>query len=112
MSASRHIVTAEEAGIALRTFDDIADAIGAGLSVDGLLFTEDDLGPQFFDLRTRLAGEALQKFVNHRVRVAIVIGTPASHGERFVELVREHTTHPMVRFFPTHDDARSWLQAT
>ena len=36
--------------------------------------------------------------------VAIFLG-----GERFVELAREHSTHPMVRFFQTQDAARTWL---
>lgn len=31
-----------------------------------------DLGDDFFRLRTRIAGEVLQKFVNYQLRVAIV----------------------------------------
>jgi hypothetical protein len=110
MNEERHILTACESGISIRTFGDISDAIGACLSADGLILTEDDVGPQFFDLRTGLAGEAMQKFVNYRVRVAIVVSTPESYGERFVELAREHSTHPMVRFFETQDAARTWLR--
>jgi hypothetical protein len=34
----------------------------------------------------------MQKFVNYRVRVAVVVPTPEFHGERFVELAREHRT--------------------
>jgi hypothetical protein len=106
------IVTAAESGLSLRTSGDISDVISACLSADGLILAEDAVGPQFFDLRTGFAGEALQKFVNYRVRVAIVVATPASHGERFVELVREHATHPMVRFFATEEGARAWLHTT
>ena len=111
MSNERRILIARDAGIAIRTLGDVADAIGASLGADGLLLTEEDLGPAFFDLRSGLAGEAMQKFVNYRVRVALVIATPESHGERFVELVREHRTHPMVRVFETEDAARAWLHA-
>jgi hypothetical protein len=110
MHDERRILTAGESGISLRTFDDIGGAIGACLSADGLILTEDALGPRFFDLRTGLAGEALQKFVNYRVRVAIVVSNPDLHGERFVELVHEHSTHPTVRFFATQDAARTWLR--
>ena len=81
-----------------------------GVGADGLILTEEDLGPLFFDLRSGLAGDALQKFVNYRVHVAIVVPTPQSHGERFVELAREHSKHPMVRFFATEDAARAWLR--
>jgi hypothetical protein len=109
MSEDRPIIIARESGISIRTSGGISDAIGACLRADGLILTEDDLAPEFFDLRTGFAGEALQKFVNYRVRVAIVVTEPKSHGERFAELAREHSTHPMVRFVATEDAARAWL---
>jgi hypothetical protein len=111
MGSELRILIARDAGISIRTLGDVADAIGASLGADGLILTEGDLGPSFFDLRTGLAGEAMQKFVNYRVRVAVVVPTPESHGERFVELAREHRTHPMVRMFETQDAARAWLHA-
>lgn len=109
--SERRILIARDVGVAIRTPGDVADAIGTSLGADGLLLTEADLGPSFFDLRSGLAGEAMQKFVNYRVRVALVIPAPESHGERFVELVREHRTHPMVRIFDAEDAARAWLSA-
>lgn len=65
--------------------------------------------PQFFNLRTGFAGEMLQKFVNYRAKLAIVVADPQAHGERFAELVYEHQAHPHVRFFTSEADARSWL---
>ena len=76
----------------------------------GLIISEDDLGQDFFDLRTGLAGELIQKFVNYRTRLAIVIATLDGHGERFSELAREHATHPTVRFVRNLDDAMRWMQ--
>jgi len=38
------------------------------------------LGAGFFDLRTRIAGEFLQKFVTYGMRVAIVGDVPAEHA--------------------------------
>jgi hypothetical protein len=82
-------------------------------SFDGstLLLLEDDLGPAFFDLRTGLAGELLQKFVNFRIPLAIVVPSPQKYGDRFKELAHEHRSHPVVRFFATEDEARAWLKA-
>lgn len=82
-------------------------ALGEGKN----LLLEEDLGAAFFDLRTGLAGELLQKFVNYRLPVAIVVASPGIHGDRFVELFREHRSHPLVRFFSTEADAREWLLA-
>jgi hypothetical protein len=39
---------------------------------DHLIVHEKNIVPAFFDLKTRLAGEVLQKFSNYRVRLAIV----------------------------------------
>ncbi len=37
-----------------------------------IIVYEHNLNPAFFDLKTRLAGEILQKFSNYRVRLAVV----------------------------------------
>jgi Domain of unknown function (DUF4180) len=111
MSRERRILVASESGISIRSFKDIPDAIGACLEADGLILTEDDLAPEFFDLRTGMAGELLQKFVNYGLRVAIVLPNPEAHGERFTELAYEHRSHSVVRFVRSRDEADDWLQA-
>jgi hypothetical protein len=108
MNPAPKIVIASDHGISIRCRDDISDAVGASLG-RGLILTEGDLGPDFFDLRTGLAGELIQKFVNYRVRVAIILPMPAAHGERFAELAHEHATHPTVRFVHSIDEAIQWM---
>lgn len=39
---------------------------------DRLIIHEQNLNADFFDLKTRLAGEVLQKFSNYRVKIAVV----------------------------------------
>jgi Domain of unknown function (DUF4180) len=89
----------------------ISDAVAAGMGEGGLVLSEADLASAFYDLRSGLAGELFQKFVNYRVPLALVISDPAGHGERFAELAREHRNHPLVRIFPDHDAAAEWLTA-
>ena len=89
--------------------DDIAAALGASIDGGGLILDEARLAPEFFELRTGLAGEVLQKFTNYRARLAIVIVDPAAYGSRFSELVYEHRTHAAVRFFESEQLARRWL---
>lgn len=110
MSEEHNIVIAAEAGIAIRSMRDIADAIGACFGADALLLTEAELGPAFFDLKSGLAGELLQKFVNYRMRVAIVVPDPAVHSTRFRELAYEHQSHPLIRFVRSQDEADAWLR--
>jgi hypothetical protein len=88
---------------------DIGSALTAGMDGGGLLIDEADLGPDFFDLRTGLAGEVFQKFTNYRVRLAIVVADSSAYGSRFSELIHEHRAHGAVRFFATEQLARRWL---
>jgi Domain of unknown function (DUF4180) len=96
-------------GISIRSFSDIPDAIAACFGTAGLILTEDDLAPEFFDLRTGLAGELFQKAMNYKVRIAIVLPDPKAYGERFSELAYEHASHEAIRFFRSKDEAIDWL---
>lgn len=89
---------------------DISDAVTKGMEEGGLVVKEEDLSPIFFDLRSGLAGELLQKFVNYRVPLALVVKDPSSHGKRFEELARELRTHAKVRIFPAHEAAAAWVE--
>jgi len=73
------------------------------------MLTEQDFGPDFYDLKTGLAGELFQKVVNYRGRLAIVIRNPRAYGDRFGELAYEHRRHPHVRFFAERAPALQWL---
>ncbi|HMN46270.1 MAG TPA: DUF4180 domain-containing protein [Povalibacter sp.] len=95
--------------INVRSFADISDVVACGLEHGGLVLYESSLGPEFFDLRTGIAGEMMQKFVNYRIPLAIVLAAPEGHGERFCELVREHRNHPLVRFFLSRAEAGEWV---
>ncbi|HWN99047.1 MAG TPA: DUF4180 domain-containing protein [Blastocatellia bacterium] len=109
MSEERKIVVASESGIAVRSFGDVSDALGACLGSDGLILTENELAREFFDLRNGLAGELFQKFINYKLRVAIVLPDPNAYGERFSELAYEHASHSMIRFVCSRDEADAWL---
>ena len=97
MNPVRNIVIAAESGIAIRSIEDIAEALGACLGTAGLILTEDDLAQEFFELRSGLAGELFQKFINYRIPVAIVLPDPNAYGVRFSELAYEHSSHPLIR---------------
>ena len=106
----RVIVTASESGVVLRDLDSLNELMGAVYGADGLLLTESDLAPEFFDLRSGLAGEALQKFTNYRVRVAIVVPDPGRYGPRVAELAFEHRRHNLIRFVASEAEALEWLR--
>lgn len=111
MNENHKIIVASDSGIAIRTFGDISDALSASFGSAGLILTEADLAPEFFDLRSGLAGELFQKFTNYRLRLALVVPEPEVYGERFSELAYEHRSHTMIRFVPTQEEAQTWLNS-
>src|SRR5262249_24774711 len=111
MNEERGILVATDLGISIRSFSDISDALGVCLGAEGLILTEKDLAREFFDLRSGLAGALFQEFINYKIRVAIVLPDPQAYGERFGELAYEHTSHGMIRFIRSEDEARAWLSA-
>ncbi|MDL2344203.1 DUF4180 domain-containing protein [Deinococcus sp. MIMF12] len=105
------IKAAGELGVGIRSLSDVFHLIGATWGLDGLILTEADLGPEFFELRGGLAGELFQKLTNSRLRTALVLPDFAAHGERFAELAHEHAAHPLIRFVSTEAEAWAWLTA-
>ena len=89
--------------------DDISAALAASVEQGGLVIDEKQLSADFFDLKTGLAGLVLQKFVNYRTKLAVIVRDPSGYGARFSELAYEHRTHPTVRFFNSEQPARQWL---
>ena len=63
----------------------------------------------FFDLRTGLAGEILQKFSNYRMRLAIVGDFSHLQSRSWRDFIRESNRGKMVCFVPTVEEAISAL---
>lgn len=95
--------------IGIQSASDISAALTASVERGGLVIDEKNLTPDFFDLKTGLAGQVLQKFVNYRTKLAIIVRDASVYGGRFGELVHEHRVHPTVRFFNAEQSARQWL---
>ena len=110
MNPATRVVIASEANIKIRSIQDVPDVIGAVFGADGLLLSELELSPEFFDLSTGIAGEFFQKFTNYQIRVGIVLEHPEAYGQRFNELILEHRRHNLIRFFDSVEAARTWLE--
>jgi hypothetical protein len=103
--------TYQTAQVAIRSTRDIDVALIASLERGGLILSEEELCPEFFELRLGLAGEVFQKFVNYKGLLAIVVPDSLAYGERFSELMYEHRQHPCVQFFPDRVEAQKWLNS-
>ena len=77
-----------------------------------LLLDAGALPAAFFDLRTGVAGEVVQKLVNYGIRMAAVVPDLAAHPPRFRQFAREANRGAQFRFFPTRAEAVAWLAST
>ena len=103
-------LVASEAAISIRSLRDISSAIGATFGTSGLMLTEADLVPEFFDLKTGLAGELFQKFTNYQLRLVLIVADPQRYGDRFNEPALEHRSHKNIRIVHTREEADAWMQ--
>ena len=71
----------------------------------------ENLSADFYDLSSGLAGAILLKFVNYRLKVAVVL-TPQLVGQgKFHEMVIETNRGSDFRVFYERASAESWLQS-
>jgi hypothetical protein len=72
---------------------------------DGVILPARVLPPAFFDLKTGLAGEMLQKFSNYRVQLAIVGDFSAYPGRSLQDFMRESNQRGQVVFADSREAA-------
>jgi hypothetical protein len=76
-----------------------------------LLLDRPALPAEFFDLRTGLAGELVQKLTNYGIRMAGIVPDLAAQPARFQEFAREANAGRQFRFFATRPEAVAWLES-
>lgn len=76
---------------------------------DAIILHTKNISPLFFDLKSGIAGEVLQKFSNYRVRLAIAGDFSGYTAKSFVDFVRESNKVKQVNFVGTIEEALSVL---
>ncbi|MEC2346112.1 DUF4180 domain-containing protein [Paenibacillus barengoltzii] len=74
-----------------------------------LIVYAEALSADFFNLRTGLAGEILQKFVNFSLRTALVVTDGSLIKGRMKELLAESKRGNTLRVFASQAEAEKWL---
>jgi hypothetical protein len=65
---------------------------------DGIMIHEKNLSPQFFDLKTGIAGEILQKFSNYRMQLFIIGDFDKYPGKSIRDFIYESNKGKQVNF--------------
>jgi hypothetical protein len=91
--------------------NDVLDLLALGGEHETNLFflKETDFDAAFYDLKSGLAGEIVQKFSNYRVRAVIVGSFGSVRSKRFQEFMAESNKGNQLRFMQEKDAALQWL---
>ena len=76
-----------------------------------VLFHQENLSPDFFDLKTGLAGAVLQKCANYYIKAAAVVDFDSIQSERFKELISECNKGSQFHFYSDRSTAETWLMS-
>ena len=74
-----------------------------------VLYKDCRLDESFFRLSSKLAGEVLQKFVNYKMRLAIVGDFSHYTSKPLRDFICESNKGSQVGFWPTEEEALAWL---
>jgi hypothetical protein len=74
-----------------------------------LIVYKETLHSDFFDLKSRLAGEILQKFSNYRMRLAIVFDFSGIKSRSLNDFIRESNKGRLICFVSSREEALAKL---
>ncbi|MDP4224059.1 MAG: DUF4180 domain-containing protein [Bacteroidota bacterium] len=91
--------------------DDILDLIVEARSngSDFLILHKENLHYDFFDLKTGVAGEILQKFSNYRMKLAIIGDFSAYTSKSLLAFISESNRGGVIRFVASLNEVLSGL---
>ncbi|WP_275298513.1 DUF4180 domain-containing protein [Clostridium sp. YIM B02555] len=95
----------------LSSEQDVVDCISICMEKDiyTIIFHSKVLSEDFFNLKTMLAGMALQKFINYHVKVAVIIEDEEQYNDRFKEMIMEANKGNNFRTFKNIQEAEIWI---
>lgn len=70
----------------------------------GVVLYVHQLAPSFFDLKTGMAGEMLQKFSNYRMKLAIVGHFESTGNKAIHDFIRESNVVGHINFVSTREE--------
>lgn len=94
-----------------KTVEDGMDVMGDVYyqGFDRLIIHEKNIHPDFFDLKTKMAGEILQKFSTYRVRLMIVGDFSKYNSQSLRDFISESNKGRLVNFVESVELAKTKL---
>ena len=97
----------------INKLEDGVDLVGNAYyqDADRVFLYENAVSPDFFDLKSKLAGDILQKFSNYRMRLAIVGDFAKYPSQSLQDFIRESNQGKRINFVSSQAEALTILSA-
>lgn len=97
--------------VVINELDDAVDLLGNSdyLGASCTILLKEQINPDFFDLKTGLAGDILQKFSNYNKRLAIVGDFSNITSESLRDFIYESNLSKRINFVETMEEAMEIL---
>lgn len=94
-------------GLIINSIEDGIDLLGSLYyeGYDKVIIYEKNLNPKFFDLKTKMAGEILQKFTQYKVQLSIVGEFSKYNSSSLDDFIRESNKGHHIHFVDSIDQA-------
>ncbi|GIQ70501.1 DUF4180 domain-containing protein [Xylanibacillus composti] len=95
----------------LRTEHDALDLVALCWEheINAILIHYAALSEDFFNLKTKLAGDIIQKFINYGIKAAAIIPQETIQQGRFKEMAMETNKGNHFRLYESKEEAEKWL---
>jgi hypothetical protein len=95
-------------GLVISETQDALDLLGEAsyLGSHKIILRENQVTPKFFDLKTGIAGDILQKFSTYNVRLAIIGDFLKYPGKSLKDFIRESNKYGRINFVSTLEEAK------
>lgn len=105
------IAVVDSPGVKIKNEQEALDLIAnAGyLGARAIILPAENLSSEFFDLKTGVAGDILQKFSNYRMKLAIIGSFEGYQSRSLAALIRESNRGNLVFFAAGTDTALDYL---
>ncbi|MBD2699332.1 DUF4180 domain-containing protein [Spirosoma sp. BT702] len=93
--------------VIINTLEDGLDILAncAYQGAEKIIIHQHNLSPEFFDLKTRLAGDILQKFSTYRVQLAIVGDFSGYTSKSLRDFIFESNKGSLIKFVGSVEEA-------
>lgn len=108
------VAVVDEDGIVIADVQDALDLMATArqtLDCDKLLIPKENICREFFDLKTGLAGEILQKYTNYGIKIAIAGDFSNIQSKALRDFIFESNNGRQVFFAQSKDEALERLHA-